>query len=1097
MEKMKRFKVISLLLAAVLTVSLPPVTVRAEDENEPAGETDLVEIGTAEEFAELARQCSLDSWSVNKRIVLTQDLDISGEDFIMIPVFAGTFDGGGHTISGFHSIGSGYVGGLFRYIEQGGKVVNLTLKGSAEGTEDRECIGSICGVNYGTIENCTFEGRLYGRDTVGGIAGTNGITGYIASCTARGHLSGYYTTGGIVGANHGTVAYCDNYLNINDDSAWVKESDQLSEDLLDTSVESRDIELFSGVDTGGIAGYSDGTIARCANYGTIGYEHIGYNTGGIAGRQNGIVSLCTNQGNVYGRKDIGGIVGQMEPHVEVDEAQSLRNAVNKLHDLIGRTLDDLKSGKDVMKSDMDALSSYGNQALDSGYALAGEISDFADTNIEQMNLLGDQIEYAKEQLNDIFDDNSAAAASYRSFHEKMQMLLKNMQSSTLSLMAVDAEETEYPIVSAEPADEPAADDPFLSEAGSLDQKIGDASAQAGQILSALTEDEPTSEDIASKTGELYTVLNNMKTYSVSMQDLVSTAALESNEQLLEDASAALSDMLSSLNAALSTLKGLFRYLNNQPDLTFASLGEEFDQSKADLNSQLHGISEALKSLGNNASNYSDQATDNLKAVNDQLNVVFNLLADQLSGSTDLSLEELYEEVSDEDLDSITTGRADGCRNKGIVKGDINIGGIAGSMSIDEEDPEDNAAGSIDYEVGRRFIMNCIIDGCVNEGYVTAKKDGAGGIVGYMRHGIVIRSEGYGSVESTEGDYAGGIAGESLTIIRSCYSLCDISGRKNIGGIAGYASTVKDCYAMVNADAESGKVGAIAGDSEVFREPSADEDFEICRNYYVGDTLWGIDNISYVGVAEPISYEDLLAVPDIPDEFRHLKVIYRVEDEYLGSEEVAYGESLDGLHYPEIPQKEGYYGVWPDHSGGVMGGNLVIDGEYHEIVPVVAGKENPGQEASSENTVEKPYVLAGSAFTEDTALEVSLEDTAPSGLNPNSEYVSYHVRLSDSGLGEDESIPVRLLNPYKKTELWMLSGGTWNKIDGAETKGSYLQTTMTGTEATFCLADQGAGAAAAVLAAVLAAAALLAMILTGKKIMGRKKKKTSPETTDSQ
>ena len=41
--------------------------------------------------------------------------------------------------------------------------------------------------------------------------------------------------------------------------------------------------------------------------------------------------------------------------------------------------------------------------------------------------------------------------------------------------------------------------------------------------------------------------------------------------------------------------------------------------------------------------------------------------------SELSVEELYEEVSDEEIDTITTGRTDSCTNKGIVKGDINVG----------------------------------------------------------------------------------------------------------------------------------------------------------------------------------------------------------------------------------------------------------------------------------------------------------------------------------------------------------------------------------------------------------------------------------------
>ena len=76
--------------------------------------------------------------------------------------------------------------------------------------------------------------------------------------------------------------------------------------------------LNSYVDTGGIAGYSSGTIVSCNNNARIGYEHVGYNVGGIVGRQNGYISMCINGGNIYGRKDVGGIVGQAEPYVVVD-----------------------------------------------------------------------------------------------------------------------------------------------------------------------------------------------------------------------------------------------------------------------------------------------------------------------------------------------------------------------------------------------------------------------------------------------------------------------------------------------------------------------------------------------------------------------------------------------------------------------------------------------------------------------------------------------------------------------------------------------------------------------------------------------------------
>lgn len=295
-----------------------------------------IDISTPEEFAAFASQCYIDAWSKNKYVSLRADIDLSGTQMKLVPVFNGVFDGVGHTISGFDYMGDGYVVGLFRYVGRDGLIQNLTVKGAVASENEKECMGSICGINHGTIKNCTFQGTVSGRDTIGGIAGINEGTGTIAGCAVKGRITGYYSTGGIVGINHGALNNCTNRAGINDNSEWVEQDDEMGTGMgiLESLTTHDDNELYSGVDTGGIAGFSDGVISRCANSGTVGYEHTGYNIGGIAGRQSGVVSLCTNSGTVYGRKDIGGIVGQMEPFIEIDEAESLRNAINKLHDII-------------------------------------------------------------------------------------------------------------------------------------------------------------------------------------------------------------------------------------------------------------------------------------------------------------------------------------------------------------------------------------------------------------------------------------------------------------------------------------------------------------------------------------------------------------------------------------------------------------------------------------------------------------------------------------------------------------------------------------------------------------------------------------------
>lgn len=478
-----------------------------------------------------------------------------------------------------------------------------------------------------------------------------------------------------------------------------------------------------------------------------------------------------------------------------------------------------------------------------------------------------------------------------------------------------------------------------------------------------------------------------------------------------------------------------------------------------------------------------------------MNVVFNLLADRIVDIESLSLEELYEDVDDENIDSITTGRTDACVNKGVVKGDINVGGIAGSMSIDDEDPEDSAAGTIEYEVGRRFITKCLVTDSVNEGYITAKKNGAGGICGYMNHGIIVDSEGYGSVESTEGDYVGGICGESLTIIKKCYALCSVNGNKNVGGIAGYAETLKNCYSMADVQSENGRAGAIAGQVAAYEEMdtnAGEEGAKVAGNYYVGENIHGIDNISYIGVAEPMNYSDLLTVEQLPTQFWHLKVIYKIEDTYLGSEEVRYGEKLDKLNFPQIPAKEGFYGAWPDVSEQRMGGTFVVEAAYKDNVTVV---QSSGDAAGTdEGTWKRPYALVEDLFTEDTSLTASICDKTPPEEADGRQHVVYKVTLENGGIGETDSFALRLLNPYEKAVVYGCTGEAWTELE-SKSRGQYLQVDMTGTQEYFCIVEETTNKLLIIGGSAAAAAGLLMLAALRKRSARRKQPRAQKEKNE--
>ncbi len=1277
-------------MAVLLLITMLPVqdiaaaqqtkTQEAAEEDtakEDAAEEKLIEeitIRNVEDFLAFAEKCNIDSWSADKRIILERDIDLSGTDFRMIPVFAGTFDGFGHTISGYENTDNGYVVGLFRYIERTGVVQNLKLKGNIEGVGEKECIGSLCGVNYGMIKNCGFQGTVSGRETVGGIAGVNEGTGTITGCAVGGRVTGYYMTGGIAGTNHGVITGCTNRAGINDDSEWVEEDDEMGAGIFfSITVSETDTELYSGVDTGGVAGYSDGLISECTNFGKVGYEHTGYNIGGIAGRQAGIVSLCTNNGGVYGRKDVGGIVGQMEPYIEVNEAESLRDAVNRLHTLINKTINDLQAGKNTVKSDLDNLNRYADRALDSGDEIAEQLTDFIDDNIGQTQAIAERMEHVMEQLPGIMQNTSDAGTAFQDLNNVVNQLSEHLDI----VSKVDAspyEETDYRKVSLlttvggkltcdnknpdendvititampdagyKPAGVPTITDAngsavavtevaeneytavmpsthikvsgtFVHDESSNNDKIilssnvsGKASysisgnivtlmvePDAGYILSGnpevfdkagknvpvskrqsdayvyefkaddtvtpysvkitfegqnkqqtmdaskegikddikalqeasdrvrqsvkrlnelmtdadgkpkewgeltskereevLDEAEKLSEAVADMSVAASSVLADLGVISNILTPYTSDAA-KAAKQDIEAATRNVQRMIDLLKDASGWLREIVNYINAQTDIRFTQLGDTFDAKRENFHNQLKGISDSLKHLGDNASDYSDIINEDLRAVNDQLNVVFNLLTDHLVDYSEISVEELYEDLSDEEIDTITSGRTDDCTNKGVVKGDINIGGIAGAMSIDEEDPEDSAAGSVEYRIGRSYITKCVITRCVNEGYVTARKDGAGGIVGYMRHGVVLDSEGYGSVESTEGDYVGGICGESRTVIKRCYALCSVSGNKNVGGIAGYADTLKDCCAIVSVEAAAGREGAIAGQVTSYENTHMDEEesAKVSGNYYVGDALCGVDNISYVGIAEPISYEVLLTVENLPTAFRHLKVVYRIEDTYLGMQEVAFGESLVGLQYPQIPEREGYYGVWPDYTGEYMKGNLVINGEYKENVTVVESDEKYMESAEIvEGEYRKPYALVEQIFTEETALKVAISNMASPEAAQDKEHAIYNVTLENGNIGDSDTFAVRILNPYEKAVVWGYRDGVWTECE-SKSRGQYLQVEMTGSREAFCVIEETTDVRSFIVAGVAAAAALLLIVLIKKGRSRRQKRRNA-------
>jgi uncharacterized repeat protein (TIGR02543 family) len=120
--------------------------------------------------------------------------------------FTGSYNGGGHTITGLTIIVTADNQGMFGYIGTGGKVENLALINvDINGTGNY--IGGIAGVNSGgTIQNCYVSGSITAGYVLGGIAGNH--DGTIQNCYFTGDVEGGSNIGGIAGQNYGTIQNC-------------------------------------------------------------------------------------------------------------------------------------------------------------------------------------------------------------------------------------------------------------------------------------------------------------------------------------------------------------------------------------------------------------------------------------------------------------------------------------------------------------------------------------------------------------------------------------------------------------------------------------------------------------------------------------------------------------------------------------------------------------------------------------------------------------------------------------------------------------------------------------------------------------------------
>ena len=203
-------------------------------------------------------------------ITLDKNIDLTGKVWTPIGTdydnaYTGTFDGGGHTITGLTITTNDQYAGLFGYLGNFGKfgtVKNVVMDGIQITCNHRlGYAGGVAGYSRGTIENCSVSGSVSSTVSVGGVVGAQ-RDGSITGCSSSATVKGMVQVGGVAGQTifGATLTACYATGNV--------------------IIEIDPIDNISG---GGLVGFNDGiSLLACYATGNVtstgsstGYVHIG------------------------------------------------------------------------------------------------------------------------------------------------------------------------------------------------------------------------------------------------------------------------------------------------------------------------------------------------------------------------------------------------------------------------------------------------------------------------------------------------------------------------------------------------------------------------------------------------------------------------------------------------------------------------------------------------------------------------------------------------------------------------------------------------------------------------------------------------------
>lgn len=587
-----------------------------------------------------------------------------------------------------------------------------------------------------------------------------------------------------------------------------------------------------------------------------------------------------------------------------------------------------------------------------------------------------------------------------------------------------------------------------------------------------------------------------KELSDAMDDLSDSLGLLRTDAALTSATLAhtsvalgqMQDGLGGLTDMFGQTRDILHWLNQQDPIKVPRPSAELTSTKDSLFDAVSAINDKMDDINSTMRTASNQLTDKMRAVTAQVSVVSNLMLDAVEEISDPGSKTIYEDESEDLIASQSDGKIENSINRGTIDADMNVGGIAGTMGVENLlDPEEDNKDDGTSLLRTSYTVSAVLIGNINEGSITAKKDMVGGIVGQEELGLVTACESYGDVTGV--NQVGGIAGAASAKLRSNWAKCALSGEKYIGGIVGQGTDSDLTDGSLIAINNRAIVSVLEGQQYV-GAVSGGQDGGFYGNLFVSDDLQGIDRLSRVGQAEPVAYETLLAQENVPDSFRKLTLTFKADGHIIKKISFDYGASFTLADYPEIPQKDGYYAEWSTPILDQLHTDTVVNVEYTPYIPSLSSS------VTRENG--RPVFFVDGFFGGSNAVQVTQQDITADVHGVTEQWL---LEFTDDG---NETHQIRYLTPGRaKGKVYVKQAdGSWHKVETGSF-GSYTTFTTTGTEVEVAFAP----AKLPVWAFCAGGAALLVLLLLlAKRIKSkrgpkgekprREKKGKQPETADA-